>query len=159
LTHICKSTTKKASSKKRTTKIHRSTALNFSCLEDSRQQNAICSSTNSTPAHAIELDKGSSDTKLMHIAKDHSNISTEGANRLDEADTIKTQNKNRICIFSTNKSNKILSLAEQSFQNFQLCHYLYPNVGVKTLLNDLSLIISNYTKLDYCIILIGEEDF
>lgn len=68
--------------------------------------------------------------------------------------------RNKLCILSGNKSNNILTLAEEYFtDNYVICHYLTPNVGITHLLRDLQIKLQNYTKNDFCIIMIGEEDF
>lgn len=68
--------------------------------------------------------------------------------------------KNKLCILSTNKTNNILTLAKEYFtDNYQICHYLTPNVDIMHLLRDLQTKLQHYTKNDFCIILIGEEDF
>lgn len=68
--------------------------------------------------------------------------------------------KNKICLISTNNKNRILSIAEATIKgNFELCHYISPHAGNKQLFTGINDKISTFTKQDYCIILIGEEDF
>lgn len=67
--------------------------------------------------------------------------------------------KNNICLISSNKTNKILSIAECTFAGCNICHYLTPNCGIIKLLSNLYCKISNFTMRDYCIIFIGEDDF
>ena len=74
--------------------------------------------------------------------------------------SIKPKNTNhKLCIVSTNKDNKILSIAESTFQNYEFCHYVYPNCGTEQLTNNLEKKLIGYTINDFCIILIGEKDF
>lgn len=67
--------------------------------------------------------------------------------------------KRKLCIISSNKQNKLLSIAEDKFEDFQLCHYLTPYCGIQTLIKNLNMKLTDYSKEDYCIILIGDEDF
>nr|XP_049706653.1 uncharacterized protein LOC126056748 [Helicoverpa armigera] len=69
--------------------------------------------------------------------------------------------RNKLCILSTNKTNKnILTLANEYFtENYQICHYLTPNVGIIHLLRNIETQLQDYTKKDFCVIMIGEEDF
>lgn len=67
--------------------------------------------------------------------------------------------RNKICILSSNSTNRILSNAEEVFPNFKICHYLTPNCGFEKLIENLQAKLINYTLKDYCIIHIGDEDF
>lgn len=68
--------------------------------------------------------------------------------------------KRKLCIISTNNYNKILSIAENTIsKNSELCHYITPNCGATPLLNGLHEKTRGFTKNDFCIIMIGEEDF
>lgn len=69
------------------------------------------------------------------------------------------ESKREICIISANNSNKVLSLSQQVLTEHNICHYLTPNVGLRQLLIGLHSKLSNFTHKDFCIILIGEEDF
>lgn len=67
--------------------------------------------------------------------------------------------RNKLCIVSANKTNNILSIAEEKFQNYQICHYVSPNCGIIQLVSNLHEKVHDYSMKDYCVILIGEEDF
>lgn len=67
--------------------------------------------------------------------------------------------KTKICMLSSNKRNSILKIAQHTFKNSEICHYVTPNCGLKEMINNLQNKLKSYTKQDYCIILIGEEDF
>lgn len=90
-------------------------------------------------------------------------MAPQAANVQGTKQTTQTSNKfkNNLSIFSTNKTNKnILSLAEEYFQDrYQICHYLTPGASIMHVLRDIQSKLRNYTKNDYCIIMIGEEDF
>ncbi|CAH0727010.1 unnamed protein product, partial [Brenthis ino] len=67
--------------------------------------------------------------------------------------------QNKLCIISANKTSKILSIAEERFKNTQICHWLYPNCGIRHLIKNIHKKLHEYTMDDHCVILIGEEDF
>lgn len=67
--------------------------------------------------------------------------------------------KNKLCIISSNKTNRILSTAEDTFDNYKICHYLTPNCSIEKLIDNLHSKLLNYTLKDSCIIFIGEDDF
>lgn len=69
------------------------------------------------------------------------------------------QEKSKLCIISSNRTNKILPIAENTFPCHQTCHFLLPNCGIKSLLCNISTKLSGYTMKDNCIIFIGEDDF
>lgn len=72
----------------------------------------------------------------------------------------KTIEKNKICLLSTNKRNNLLSIAETTLgHDFELCHYLIPNCNTDHLITDIQLKLTDFTMKDFCVILIGEEDF
>lgn len=87
-------------------------------------------------------------------------VSTEGTLQIQDPKATKSEStKNKICIVSANKVNNILSIAEDTFQNHQICHYISPNCGLLRLLSNLHQKVIDYTMKDHCIILVGEEDF
>lgn len=67
--------------------------------------------------------------------------------------------KPKICIFSTNTQNKVLSNAENSLNSSELCHYLRPNCKIRELLTGINMKIVNFTMNDFCVIMFGDEDF
>lgn len=74
-------------------------------------------------------------------------------------DINKQSPKKKICIISSNSTNKVLSIAQDTFKNTEICHYIYPECGILQLINNLNSKIRNFSKNDYCVILIGENDF
>lgn len=71
-----------------------------------------------------------------------------------------SKKKPQLCIISNNKRNKILQLSEESyFTDLQIIHYVTPTGGIKEMLLGLQSKLKQYTKSDYCVILIGETDF
>lgn len=74
----------------------------------------------------------------------------------------KNQKKKRhkICLLSTNTHNKIRDIAQRNFsESFDICHYLTPGLGLMQIIKTLPHKVEKFTKEDYCIIFIGEEDF
>lgn len=66
-----------------------------------------------------------------------------------------------ICIISTNIKNKVRDIAETTLRKHSknICHYLMPHCKTEQLLRDLETKLKTFTYNDFCIILIGEEDF
>ncbi|KAG7312636.1 hypothetical protein JYU34_000955 [Plutella xylostella] len=68
--------------------------------------------------------------------------------------------KHNICIISSNKNNNITEIAENTFQgNYRYCHHIHTNGNIATLISSIKTTLKNYTKNDFCVIMIGEEDF
>ncbi|KAL0870130.1 hypothetical protein ABMA27_006284 [Loxostege sticticalis] len=68
--------------------------------------------------------------------------------------------KRKINLISTNKNNKVLSLALRTFQDkYQLCHYKLPHQGILDTLQTITEKTRLLTKGDYCVIMVGEKDF
>ncbi|KAJ2952561.1 hypothetical protein O0L34_g6883 [Tuta absoluta] len=69
--------------------------------------------------------------------------------------------KPKIYVLSNNNRNKILQAISHHYEpnQFTYSHHIKTGVGIKILLNNLSTELLNYTKNDYCIVLIGEADF
>lgn len=66
----------------------------------------------------------------------------------------------KINILSTNKTNKILSISEKTFsEDYKICHYLMPNRNISQLISNIGTKIQDLTMHDFCVIMIGEEDF
>lgn len=68
---------------------------------------------------------------------------------------------NKLCILSSStRSNLLRNLKSiDLYSDFECCHYITPNVGINLLLRDLNAKLKDYTKQDFCIIMIGEADF
>lgn len=93
------------------------------------------------------------------------NIANLSVNSLSKPEDVtpkpnKINKCNKICIISSNKRCKILNAAENIFSNeYRICHYLLPNSGINELFANIHGKVNDLTLNDYCIILIGEEDF
>lgn len=69
--------------------------------------------------------------------------------------------KHRLHVLSSNNNNKILETLQRTFKSdqFNICHYLKTHCGLQTLLDDAETITRSFTKIDYFVLMIGEEDF
>lgn len=87
-------------------------------------------------------------------------VTTTTQNRSEKAEIqINCKKRNKICILSTDNKNNILYIAEDTFNKCDICHYITPHSNMQRLLNGVQLQVSNFTLQDYCIILLGEDDF
>lgn len=70
-------------------------------------------------------------------------------------------NKDNLLILSSNNKNKIINIIRDNncFKNFSYCHHVFPGAGVRQLFEDLTTRLCNMTMKDYCVIILGEEDF
>jgi hypothetical protein len=70
--------------------------------------------------------------------------------------------KNKICVISSirnRKNRSILNTILDAFDKYQCLHFSTPSGGIHELITTLSNHIQGYTRRDYCILMIGEEDF
>ncbi|KAG7297834.1 hypothetical protein JYU34_018577 [Plutella xylostella] len=75
--------------------------------------------------------------------------------------TKKKSQKTKICLLTCNIKNVVLDIAKSIFteKDYDFCHFLTPYAGIKDQLNGLNKKLSSYTMDDFCIVMIGEEDF
>lgn len=72
----------------------------------------------------------------------------------------KNKQTDKIYILSNNQRNKILSIAQNTFpNNYEVCHYLLPNYNTVQMIQNIESKLCGFTMNDFCIIMIGEEDF
>lgn len=79
-----------------------------------------------------------------------------------EVKSSEIKQRNKICIISENRKNKIRSIAENILNRnseYEICHYLKPNCGINNMICDLEDKLKEFTMCDYCVILIGATDF
>ncbi|KAG7295082.1 hypothetical protein JYU34_022551 [Plutella xylostella] len=82
------------------------------------------------------------------------------SNRNSSTMTNQPRTQNKLLIVSSNKTNNILEITRTTFHSdYNSCHDLTPNVGIKQLLWGIEAKLKNFTKDDFCVILIGESDF
>ncbi|CAH1643118.1 unnamed protein product [Spodoptera littoralis] len=102
------------------------------------------------------LTESCDDANSKHTATDHLRKTypvTQTQNKL-------TKKLNTIHIVSSNKKNKILTIAENTFPDkYKLCHYLLPNSNTEQLIKNIEIKLHGMTMNDFCVLMIGEEDF
>lgn len=69
--------------------------------------------------------------------------------------------KNKICIISSDRKLNILQNIKtiSPYNNFQILHHITNNVGIDIMLRDLDIKLKDYTKHDFCVVMIGATDF
>lgn len=69
--------------------------------------------------------------------------------------------KHKLLVISSNNKHKILSYIrnEEQFEKYECCHFIKTRRGIKDLLQDIDSKLQSYTKMDHCVILIGDADF
>lgn len=74
--------------------------------------------------------------------------------------TQRQKQQKKICILSTNTTNKILKIAKDRLKNYSnLCHYIKPHTKLINLITDIKAKLTDFTLNDFCVILVGDEDF
>lgn len=123
---------------------------------------------NHTHMQTETLKLGENNNKTPVIKNNASPIRVEGSDKLKLTPPINQcinnvgENKskrNKIYVISTDNKNKLLHIAENTFEKYELCHYIKPSGTIKLLLEGIKDKLSEFTLQDFCIILIGEEDF
>lgn len=68
--------------------------------------------------------------------------------------------KGKVLLLSSNKTNNILKIAQRTLEEeYNVCHYLLPNSGLQRLTEGIGRKLEGFTRNDYCVILLGEQDF
>lgn len=68
--------------------------------------------------------------------------------------------KRRICLISSETTNRLYTIAERTnLRDFEICHYRKPTCGLRPILHKIEGKVQDFTHSDYCVIYIGEEDF
>lgn len=149
-------------------------------LEDSLKKNSLCKKiTDSLKNDYVtpkNKQKSKSTPQKIHIQSHKSSKSADTT----RTETIKTCDINtesaaihnvtpntitevtnpKICLITSNRRNKILEISQDALRKQgRVCHFLAPGVGVMELLRGIDKKLENYSKKDYCIIMIGEADF
>lgn len=105
--------------------------------------------------------KPQSSTTVDHCDTDiQPSSSNESLHLVSDKPNEEKKSKSKIHILSTNTRNKILTISQKTFsENYKICHFLMPNCGTEQLIYKLDTKIQDFTMNDFCVILIGEEDF
>ncbi|KAL0859710.1 hypothetical protein ABMA27_010072 [Loxostege sticticalis] len=90
----------------------------------------------------------------------HGSSTEEVINVIPQADCTEKGLKPKISILSSSSNNNILKTVINTFQDeYDLCHFKTPHRGVLDLLQTIDEKTRNFTKDDFCVIMIGEKDF
>lgn len=88
------------------------------------------------------------------------NKKTQHCNNKKCLNTLSPPLKRNLCVISSEFSNRIFTMSEGTcLRNYNMCHYRTPRCGIEYNLRNIENKVRNFTSSDYCIILIGEEDF
>lgn len=129
--------------------------------ENKRSTNDEQTQTNLTNSDSNNAEKSPISKKRAKgkkSKKGKSETHTETEN-LDIAVEQPKQNKTKICILSGNTTNKVLHLAENTMENCAIFHHLTHGASTAQLLDNVETNVKDFTLNDYCIIMIGEDDF
>lgn len=69
------------------------------------------------------------------------------------------ERKKKICLISTDNKNNITEKAINIWENMEIIHYCYPQAKNINLFENLDTKLKDYTKKDYCLVFLGNNDF
>lgn len=152
--------TKKHVSSSRKNSVKRRITDNF-CHSPTTQYQQEKNNNSSAPPTPFP---GSDNTKDQRVEKQVAVLSQQLLKRKSEILCNKPEQppkKKKFCFLSTDPNYHVLTTAQRILikDNDEICHYLTPKVGIEHLLREIDLKLSDFTNEDYCIVLIGQEDF
>lgn len=119
-----------------------------------------------TPKKKLQIKKKLTQTDSPNNKLTDKNPSPSMSNQIPShhittSKTTQVSSKNsRICILSSNKRNNIRSIAEDTLtEQTTICHYLMPHCKTEKLIYNIEAKLLDFTMNDFCVILLGEEDF
>lgn len=127
----------------------------------------LSTSYTNTPKTKRATDKKTMKNKKKTIdAKTHSETHLDNHKVTEIQDTQRESTYNnyqarapKICILSTDNTNNLLDIADNTLKWSKRCHYITPHSSTQQLLRGIKEKLSDFSQEDYCLILIGEEDF
>lgn len=127
--------------------------------------NSPIKSNRSTPKKKLITSKQTQTDTIVN--QEHDTVTVEYTQKpststsLNDKITQQTCRKKRVCVLSTDNKHKVLNIAQSVLlkDSDEICHYLTPTVGIEQLITGIETKLSDFTVHDYCIILIGSEDF
>lgn len=147
---------------KKMTRICTTTDLNIS-KNNYTPDNRTTSSLTSTLQKKKKRDQNHTSTPKYSKKNTQSQMSGKKLEQIKNIIENKTQNntmKNKVCVLSTNNTNKLLSISKKIIgDDFELCHYIKPKCGILEILHGINAKVKNFTMKDYCVIMMGHEDF
>lgn len=116
--------------------------------------------TTQTLVYLTDIETTNQDTKKTEENR-KTRIDSENYIKKTSNNKLSTTNTtHKISILSTNRNSHVLETAEATFQsNKKIYHYLKTNCGVENLLTGIEHSVKNLTNEDFCVIMIGEQDF
>lgn len=88
---------------------------------------------------------GSSNAGATNIQKTAKEKTTNTAFRERSPNSSQNQEPTKLCLISSNVSNKILQIAENNLEHTEICHYKTPGAGIYQLLNGIENKLKNFT--------------
>lgn len=141
--------------------------INITLQDENNQYKTIKNTPNKTKTPNT-IEKNRRNKKQKTLCEAHSSPSNPPATdqpvsstpTLHQKDIKRKNTKSKIHILSTDTRNKILSICQKTLSdNYTTCHYLKPNCNTEQLIHNLETIVQDFTINDFCVILIGEDDF
>lgn len=155
LSHICKSTPKSTKNKNKKDR-QVSTKLDFSNKKSRLQENKS--------HEEIPKDTAPSTSECQYLINEQPTSNTNDSmpspiKPIEGTSSSKSrENKQKICLLSTHKNTR--NIAQTFLQGeYDLCHYLMSGHGIQSMLQGIQNKLLNFTTNDYCIILLGGQDF
>ncbi|KAF9424566.1 hypothetical protein HW555_000377 [Spodoptera exigua] len=128
-------------------------------IRKSNTCNKICSTPSKkcvTPTHKQKILNLNQYAHHISTSVNNQNSSTKEQNKNI---CMKTKERNKLCIISSEKIRGSLSVTEDVFSNhFDFCHYIMPNCNVKQITSDIEQKLKGFTIKDYCLLFIGQND-
>lgn len=96
----------------------------------------------------------------IRLLKDEAKKRTNPSNTDKESIINERIIKRKLHLVSTDRSKQVLGLMAETFASkWNYCHYSLPNRSTNNVMDMIPNIIKDLSSSDYCVILIGEEDF
>lgn len=99
-------------------------------------------------------------TQTINVVRNSSHNNTVTGNVI-KPNQKQSPRKNKICILSSENNSRICKLINSTSlpNSYEICHYRKPNCNLEHLLDNVDGKVENFTKSDFCIIFLGEENF
>lgn len=158
LTIICRSTPKRSniadiprSSSKDKEEVDSSATENNSPILLENRKNVITSEAIKSPSHQTK--------KIASCFTSPSSLNSPPAD-MPQSPRIQETRIPKICLISTDRINKTYTIAKNTLKgDYDVCHHLLPNRGIRQLFHGIKTKLEDFTLEDYCIVLMGKEDF
>lgn len=143
-------------------KLHKETQTNTDISKQITERKEKETQTNFTPTILERnLQLKVQDSNLHPSTRPHTTIN-QTQTRSNFTPSAAIQKLNKICIISSQKSRNLQqkTIVENKYINrYDVCHYRKPSCGIQHLLEGIATKLKDFTMQDFCIVLLGEEDF